>query len=87
MQNCVGLLPPFLRLKEIRLVEKLRINLLQIHKIGDVDRVRRFNADFLEVFVFHHDVTTLLELEAFYDLIGRHFLGIGLGDLFVFDRA
>src|SRR4029077_15589363 len=40
-----------------------------------------------EIFVAQNDVTALLVLEAFNDLIGRDFFHVRLGNLFVFDRA
>ena len=74
VQDCVSFLPAFLRLKEIRLVEKLRIDLLQINEIGNVDRMGGLDAHLLEVLVLHYNVTAALELEAFHDLVGWNFL-------------
>src|SRR5215475_9027110 len=87
VQNCVSFFPAFLRLKEIRLVEKLRIDLLQIDEICDVDRMCGFNAHLLEVLIFHHNITTALEFEALYDLVGWNFLRVRFRHLFVSDRT
>src|SRR5436190_21905984 len=87
VQDCVRFLSTLLRLKEIRLVEKLRIDLPQINEIGDVDRMRGFDAHLLEVFILHHDIMTALEFEALYDLIGWNFLRVGFRHLFVSDRT
>src|SRR5438876_11370511 len=76
VQDGVSFLPTFLRLKEIRLVEKLRIDLLQINKIGNVDRMGGFDAHLLEVLILHHNITTALEFEALYDLVGCDFLRV-----------
>ena len=73
-KTCVSFLPAFLRLKEIRLVEKLRIDLLQINEIGNVDRMSGFDAHLLEVLILHHNITAALEFEALYDLVGWNFL-------------
>ena len=74
MQDCVGFLPALLRFKEIRLVEKLWIDLLQIDEIGDVDRMRGFDSHLFEVLILHNDIMTALEFEALYDLVGWNFL-------------
>src|SRR5215831_5120355 len=87
VQNCVSFLPAFLRLKEIWLVEKLRIDLLQIDEIGDVDRMRGLDAHLLEVLILHHNIATPLVFEALYDLVGWNFLGVGFCHLFVPDWA
>jgi hypothetical protein len=74
VQDCVSFLPAFLWLKEIRLVEKLRIDLLQINEIGNVDRMGGFDAHLLKVLILHHDIMTALEFEALYNLVGWNFL-------------
>src|SRR4029450_10894701 len=85
MQNCVSFFPTLLRLEEIWLVEKLRIDLLQIHEIGDIDGMRGLDAHLLEVLVLHYNVTTALEFEALYDLVGWNFLRVRFRHLFVSD--
>ena len=74
VQDCVSFFPALLRFKEIRLIEKLWIDLLQIDKIGDVDRMRGFDSHLLEVLILHDDIMTALEFEALYDLVGWNFL-------------
>ena len=39
VQESIGFLSAFLRLQEVRLVKKLRIHLLKLDKIRDVDRM------------------------------------------------
>ena len=73
VQNRVRFLPAFLRLQKIWLIEKLRIDLLQLDKVSDVDGMRGFDPDLLEILRFHDDVAATLVLEAFYNLIGRYF--------------
>src|SRR5438477_8415215 len=85
VQNCVGFLPAFLRFKEIWLVEKLRIDLLQINEIGNVNRMGGFDAHLLEVLILHYNITTALEFEALYDLVGWNFLRVRFRHLFVSD--
>src|SRR5215813_8198774 len=87
VQDCVSFLPAFLRLKEIWLVEELRIDLLQIDEIGNVDRMRRFDTHLLEILILHHNVTTALEFEALYDLVGWNLLRVRFRHLFVSDRT
>src|SRR5215831_2616715 len=87
VQNGVSFLPAFLRLKEIWLVEKLRIYLLQIDEIGDVDRMRGFDAHFLEVLILHHNITAALIFEALYNLIGWNLFRVRFRYLFVSDRT
>ena len=87
MQECISFLTALPRFEEIRLVEKLRIHLVDIDKVGDIDRMSRFDPHLFKIFVAHNNIATLLVLVAFHDLIGRHFLHVGLGHFFVFDRA
>ena len=87
VQDGVSFFPALLRLQKIGLIEKLRIHLFQIDEIRDVDGVSGLDSNLLEILLFHDDITAAFVLEAFYDLIGRDFFGIGLSHLFVFDRA
>src|SRR5215212_10150933 len=87
VQNCISFLAAFLRFEKIRPVEKLRIDLLQIHEIGDVDRMRRLDLYFFKVLVLQNNVTTTLIFETFDDLLGWNFFRIGLCHLFVPDRT
>src|SRR5215470_10536367 len=87
MQNCVGFFPALLRLKEIWLVEKFWIDLLQVYEIGDIDGMRGFDAHLLEVLIFHHNVPTAFVFKAFHDLIGGNLLRVGFRHFFVFDRT
>src|SRR5216683_4176207 len=87
VQKRVGFFPTLLRLEKIGLVKKLRIDLLKINKVGDVDRVRRFDAYFLEIFIAQNNVTSAFVLEPFHNLIGWHFLHVGFGYFFVSNRA
>src|SRR5437762_491426 len=87
MQNGVGFFSTFLRLQEIRPVEKLWINLFQIHEIGDVNGMRGLDPNLLKILILHDDITTALVFEALHNLIGWNFLRVGLRDLFVSDWA
>jgi hypothetical protein len=51
VQQGVSFLATFLRLKKVRFIKELGVNLFQLHEIGNVDRMRRFDAHLLEVFV------------------------------------
>src|SRR5439155_7486551 len=85
MQNRLRFFATLLRLQEIWLVKKLRIDLFQIDEIRDVDRMRGFDPHLLEVLVFHYNVAATLVLKAPYDLVGRNLFRICFRDLFVFD--
>src|SRR4029450_5228970 len=87
MQNCVSFFPTLLRLEEIWFVEKLRIDLLQVHEIGDIDGMRGLDAHLLEVLILHHNIPTALVFKAFYNLIGRNLLRVRFRHFFVFDRT
>src|ERR671919_1622569 len=87
VQNSVSFFPALLRLQKIRFIEELWVNLFQINEIGDVDGMSGLDSNLLEILLIHDDITAAFVLEPFYDLIGGDFFGIGLGDLFVFDRA
>ena len=87
VQERVSFFAAFLRLEKVGLIEKLRIDLLKIDKVRNVDRMGRFDFNLLEVFVVQNNIAAALIFETFHDLIGRHFFHIGLGNLFVFDRA
>ena len=87
MQERVRFFAAFLRFEEIRLVEEFRIHPLKVDKVRDVDRVRGFDPHFFEILVAQDHIAPALVLETFYNLIGRHFFHVGLGDLLVFDRA
>src|SRR5262245_19570269 len=87
MQNCVGFFPALLRLKEICLVEKFRIDLLRVYEIGDVDGIRDVPPHLIEGLIFHHNVTTSFIFKAFYDLIGGNLPRVGFRHFFVFDRT
>jgi hypothetical protein len=73
MQNRVSFFPTLLRLEKIWLVEKLRIYLLQIYEVGNIDRMCGLDPNLLKVLVLHYNVTAALVLEAFHDLIGWNF--------------
>src|SRR4029434_8953170 len=85
MQNRVSLFPTLLWLEEIWLVKKLRIDLFQIHEVGDIDGMGGFDPHLLEVFVLQHNITAPPVLEAFHDLVGWNLLCVGLRHLFVPD--
>src|SRR5262249_43557639 len=85
VQNSVSFFPALLRLKEIRIVEKLRIDLIQINEICDVDRMWGLDSHLLEVLIFHHNITTALVFEALHNLVSRNFLRIRFRNFFVFD--
>src|SRR5438477_6891324 len=87
VQERVRFFAAFLRFEEIRLVEEFRIHPLKVDKVRDVDRVRGFDPHFFEILVAQDHIAPALVLETFYNLIGRHFFHVGLGDLLVFDRA
>src|SRR5262249_28044718 len=49
--------------------------------------MRGLDAHFLEVLILHHNITTPLVFEAFYDLVGWTFFRVRFRDLFVSDRT
>src|SRR5437764_13434559 len=57
-----------------RYVEKLWIDLLQVHEVGNIDGMCGLDPHLLKVFVLQHYITAPLVLEAFHDLVGRNFL-------------
>src|SRR5579862_3768874 len=69
----------FGRLQIVRLVEIHRIDLVELDELQDIDRLRRFRIDLLEVVVVEDHVLTLLVLVTLDDLVPRH--------RFIFDRA
>ena len=74
MQNRVSFFATLLRLEEIWFVEKLWIDLLQVHEVGNIDGMCGLDPHLLKVFVLQHYITAPLVLEAFHDLVGRNFL-------------
>src|SRR5437879_11348802 len=64
MQNRVSFFATLLRLKEIWLVEKLWIDLLHVHEVGNIDRMCGLDPHLLEVLVLQHYITPPLEHEA-----------------------
>src|SRR4051794_23741121 len=87
VQKRVRLFAAFLRLEEVGLVEEFRIDLCLFDEISDVDRVRRLDLHFREIFVLHDDEAAALVLETLHDFRRGHFFLINLGDLLIFDRA
>src|SRR5437762_14312710 len=87
VQQSVSLLATLLWLQKIRLIKKFRIDLLQLHKVGDIDGMGGFNPYFFKIFIFQNDVAPTLVFEAFDDLIGGDFFQIGFGHLLVPDWA
>src|SRR6266496_5130960 len=87
VQNCVGFFPTLLRFEKIWPVEKLRIDLFQIHKVRDVNGVRGLNAHLLEVLILHDNVTASFVFEPLYDLVGWHFFRVGFRHFLVSNRA
>src|SRR5579862_6088724 len=69
----------FGRLEIVRLVEVHRVDLVELDELQDIDRLRRFRIDLLEVVVGEKHVLALLVFVAFDYLVPRHGL--------VFDRA
>src|SRR4029077_2258247 len=67
--------------------EKLRIDLLQVHEVGNIDGMCGLDPHLLEVLVLHYNVTAALVLEAFYDLVGGNFLRGRFRHLLIFNRA
>src|SRR4030095_4752697 len=76
VQDGISFFPTLLRLKKIWLIEKLRINVLQIDEIRDIDGMSGLDSNLLEILLFHDDITAAFVLEAFYNLIARNFFRI-----------
>src|SRR5207237_2687369 len=87
VQDRVSFLATLLWLQKIWLIEKLGIDLLQLDEIGDVDGMSGFDPDLLKILVTQNNIAAALVLEPLYNLVGRDFFGVGLGDLFILDRA
>src|SRR2546423_6911852 len=87
MQNRVSFFATLLRLKEIWLLEKLLIDLLHVHEVGNIDGMCGLDPHLPEVLVLHHYITAPLVLEAFHAFVGWNFLLVGLRHPFVSDRA
>src|SRR5437899_4906562 len=85
VQNCVSFFPTLLRFEEIRPVEKLRIDLFQIHEIGDVDRMRGLDPHLLKVLILYNNITDALIFKPLHDLLGWDFFWISFRYLFLPD--
>ena len=83
MQQSISLLATLLRFQEVGLVKEFRIDLFQLHEVGDIDGMGGFDSYFFKIFIFQNDVTAALVFEAFDDLIGGNFFQISLGHFFV----
>ena len=84
-QQHIGFVAAFLRFQIVRLIEKHRVNFINVDKILDVHRLRRFQIDALKIFVFQDDELSFLILITFDDLVPRHFFAVGFRDPFVID--
>src|SRR6267378_1430440 len=87
MQDCVSFFSALLRLEEIRSVEKLRIHLLQVNEVGDVNGMRGLDSDLFKILILHHNIMAAFVFEALYDLVGRNFFRVRFRHFFVSDWA
>ena len=84
-QQHIGFVAAFLRFQIVRLIEKHRVDFINVDKILDVHRLRRFQIDALKIFVFQDDELPFLILITLHDLVPRDFFAVGFRDPFVID--
>src|SRR5207248_2754648 len=70
VQNRICFFATLLRLEKVRFVEKLGIDLLQFDEVRNVDGMRGFDPDLLEVLLLHNNVAAALVFESLNDLLG-----------------
>ena len=75
-QECIGFIAAFLRLKIVWLVEEDRVDLIQIHKILNIDRLGCFDINPVKVFFFQNDIFAFFVLVTFDDLVPRNFFAV-----------
>jgi hypothetical protein len=82
--ECIRFLRVFRRHQIVRRLEVAGIDLILLHEVDDVDRLRSFDRRGLEVFIRHDDELAFFVLVAFNDLVPWYRLAVCLADALVF---